>query len=78
MTELPAKLALVQVGETALRGPDGNWLPSTPLYILADPDALVDGLTEGEKNAADELGRLIGDMKHLNAILKGEQNEHQS
>jgi hypothetical protein len=40
----------IQVGVTALRGPDGNFLPSVPLYIRATPEA----------KAAEEA--LIGDI----------------
>lgn len=29
----------IQVGVTALRGPDGSFLPSVPLYIKATPEA---------------------------------------
>jgi|BioPla2DNA2_1021312.scaffolds.fasta_scaffold16687_7 hypothetical protein len=40
----------IQVGVTALRGPDGSFLPSVPLYIRATPEA----------KAAEEA--LIGDI----------------
>ena len=29
----------IQVGVTALRGPDGSFLPAVPLYIKATPEA---------------------------------------
>lgn len=78
MMQTPAKPALVQVGQTALRGPDGNWLDPVPLFILADADSLVDGLTDGERKAADDLGRLIGSMDNLKSILKGEKYDHEN
>ena len=43
----------IQVGVTALRGPDGKFLPAVPLYVEAD----------AQVEAAEE--KLIGDIGRL-------------
>ncbi|MBR0355578.1 MAG: hypothetical protein IJK35_09415 [Oscillospiraceae bacterium] len=46
----------IQVGEAALRGPDGNFLPAVPLYIRAG---------DCDEEAEEEL---IHDIGHLFAL----------
>ncbi len=46
----------IQVGVTAMRGPDGKFLPAVPLYIKAE-----DGAEEAEEE-------LIHDFAHLLAL----------
>lgn len=33
-TDLPKGMTLVQIGVTAMRGPDGKPLPGVPMYII--------------------------------------------
>ena len=44
----------IQVGFTALRGPDGGYLPAVPLYIKAEGDA-----PEAEEKLIEDLGTLF-------------------
>ena len=44
----------IQVGFTALRSPDGGYLPAVPLYIKAEEDA-----PEAEEKLIDDLGKLF-------------------
>lgn len=48
-------MALVKIGVTALRGPDGNFLPSVPLYAdIPDKEIQPSGMTKTEeKNMQD-------------------------
>ena len=50
------KEKFIQIGVTALRGPDGGFLQTVPLYIKAE-----DGAEEAEE-------RLIQDIGHLFAL----------
>lgn len=44
----------IQVGVTALRRPDGGFLPAVPLYIKAE-----DGAEEAEEALIDDIGHLL-------------------
>ena len=44
----------IQVGVTAMRGPDGSFLPAVPLYIRADDSAKT-----GEARLTEDIGRLL-------------------
>ena len=59
-------MALVKVGTTALRGPDGDFLPAVQLY--ADiPEAKIQpsGLTKTDEQACDMFLKLCADkIKH--------------
>ena len=44
----------IQVGVTALRGPDGNFLPAVPLYLKAE-----DGAAEAEEKLIQDIGHLL-------------------
>ena len=46
--------AFIQVGVTALRGPDGKFLPAVPIYIEADQQA-----EEAEEKLIGDIGRLF-------------------
>lgn len=47
-------MALIKVGTTALRGPDGNFLPSVPLYAdIPDKEIQPSGLTKTDEKACD-------------------------
>lgn len=49
-------MALKQVGTMALRGPDGKFLPSVPLYAdIPDKDIQPSGLTKLEEKNCDEI-----------------------
>ena len=49
--KLKASERLVQVGVTALRGPDGSFLPAVPMYIKVDAKDVSGktGLSKGEE-----------------------------
>lgn len=44
----------IQVGETALRAPDGSFLPSVPLYVKAE-----DVGEEAEERLIYDIGKLF-------------------
>ncbi len=44
----------IQVGVTAMRAPDGSFLPSVPLYIKATPEALA-----GQDALIHDIARLF-------------------
>lgn len=44
----------IQVGVTAMRGPDGKFLPAVPLYIKAE-----DGAEEAEEKLISDIGHLL-------------------
>ena len=44
----------IQVGETALRAPDGSFLPSVPLYVKAE-----DIGDDAEERLISDIGRLF-------------------
>ena len=44
----------IQVGVTAMRGPDGNFLPAVPLYIKAE-----EGAEEAEEALIHDIGHLL-------------------
>ena len=44
----------IQVGFTALRGPDGSFLPAVPLYIRATDEAIA-----GEEKFIRDIGKLF-------------------
>lgn len=54
---------LVQIGVTALRAPNGDFLPSVPMYIIEGgaQAAKATGMTAGERAACDELVRRMAD-----------------
>ena len=54
-------MAMVQVGVMALRTPDGEFLPATPIYKeIPDEDFnKKTGMTHAEERACDELAVLL-------------------
>ena len=44
----------IQIGVTALRGPDGHFLPAVPLYIKAEG-----GAEEAEEKLIQYIGHLL-------------------
>ena len=50
-------MALVKVGIIALRSPDGNFLPATPIYKELPVNER--GRTEQEEKATDEISNLL-------------------
>ena len=55
---------LVCVGQTALRAPDGSFLPAVPLYRIADVSEIhvdTDGLTVGESGLYDDIAAVFGE-----------------
>ena len=40
--ELKPNERLVQIGQTALRAPDGSFLPAQPLYIIVEEQLMTD------------------------------------
>lgn len=72
----------IQVGVTAMRAPDGSFLPAVPLYIRATPTAIAE-----EKKLTQDIGHLLAlRMKHYQeeaakaeaAILKKRRKKAQS
>lgn len=54
-------MALVRVGTTALRDPDGNFLPSVPLYAdLQDNEVEESRLTKTAEKSCDEFLKIFG------------------
>lgn len=52
-------MALVQVGIIALRSPDGDFLPATPIY--KDLPVNERGRTVQEEKATEEISRLLAE-----------------
>lgn len=46
--------SFVQVGVTALRGPDGKYLPAVPIYVEANKQS-----EEAERGLIEDLGKLL-------------------
>lgn len=46
--------SFVQVGVTALRGPDGKYLPAVPIYVEANQQS-----EEAERGLIEDLGKLF-------------------
>lgn len=51
-------MAFVQIGITALRAPDGTFLPSVPIYAEV-PKATDEGLAPVEDKTVGELSRIF-------------------
>lgn len=62
---------LVCVGATALRAPDGTFLPSVPLYIKVSDSAVnpKTGLTEGEEEMCDDIAAVLA--PHFKEYMDG-------
>jgi hypothetical protein len=55
---------LVQIGQTALRAPDGTFLPAQPLYIIvssADADQADERFSEGEGQAMTDVSGIFAE-----------------
>ncbi len=69
----------VQVGQTALRAPDGTPYPAVPLYIKVPDDSIdpATELAECEKELLSDIGGVLAPLfKHyMDAISKLEVNE---
>lgn len=52
---------LVQVGVTALRAPDGSFLPSVPLYIITDKSEIIPetNMTKSESGLYDDIASIL-------------------
>lgn len=48
----------VQIGVTALRAPDGTFLPSTPIYAEV-PEVTREGLTPTESGMIDDIAKIF-------------------
>ena len=76
------KEVFVQVGVTALRAPDGSFLPSVPLYIKA-PEEDVNpktGRYEGEEAAIKDIASVFADKfkQYADGIKKkGRDKKHE-
>jgi hypothetical protein len=56
------KEVFVQIGLTALRGPDGSFLPAVPLYVKADPaDVSPAGQYIGSEPALADVADIFAD-----------------
>lgn len=85
MTCIPSadgKLAFVQVGVTALRDEDGQFLPATPLFVAVERDDLnpCTGQAPGEEELvgnistilAEKFGTYVAGIRQLERIRKEE------
>ena len=61
---------LVQVGVTAMRTPDGKFLPSTPLYIFVQ-HLDKNGLTQFEKTGLANVSGFFADKRKEQKLKKG-------
>jgi hypothetical protein len=53
-------MPLVQIGIKALRAPNGDFLPSVPIYAeIAKTDITPSGITKTENDTIDELSRVL-------------------
>lgn len=55
---------LVQIGQTALRAPDGSFLPAQPLYIIvssADADQTDSRFSEGEGQSMTDVSGIFAE-----------------
>lgn len=71
---VPEAPMLVECGRMALRTADGGFMPSIPLYILADSRKLTDGLTDGQNQQAREIAQTIAGLAQIQSFThKGEE-----
>ena len=65
---------LVQIGQTALRAPDGSFLPAQPLYIIVEaaPDEPQDKLfSAGEEKLMTDVSGIFA--KKFAQYVQGQQ-----
>ena len=65
---------LVQIGQTALRAPDGSFLPAQPLYIIvaAEPDEPQDKpFSAGEEELLTDVSGIFA--KKFAQYVQGQQ-----
>lgn len=55
------KARYIQIGVTALRDAEGNFLPSVPLYILSNEDIEESGMTASEENLMHDISGIFYD-----------------
>lgn len=75
--ELQPNERLVQIGQTALRAPDGSFLPAQPLYVVVSASEVIPEteMSKGEGECladvagifAEKFGRYVKDTRALNA-----------
>lgn len=53
-------MTFVQIGVTALRAPDGTFLPSTPIYAEV-PFATNEGITPTENDTIDDIAQILAE-----------------
>lgn len=58
-------MALIQVGVTATRNPDGSFNPSVPIYAeVPDVEIRRDGFTHREAEAMDDFASRMAQLFH--------------
>lgn len=69
-------MALVQVGIIALRSPDGDFLPATPIY--KDLPVNERGRTTREEKATEEISRLLAEKfkEYIDGCRKAEHGQN--
>lgn len=69
-------MALVQVGIIALRSPDGDFLPATPIY--KDLPVNERGRTVQEEKATEEISRLLAKKfkEYIDGCRKAEHGQN--
>ena len=63
-------MAYIQIGVTALRTPDGEFLPSVPLFVETD-DLQKSGLTPTSENAIKEIAGFFVEKLNCQNQKKG-------
>lgn len=53
-------MPFVQIGITALRAPDGTFLPSTPIYAEV-PEVTREGLAPVESETIDDIAQIFAE-----------------
>lgn len=71
-------MPFVQIGITALRAPDGSFLPSTPIYAEV-PEVTAEGLAPQEDKAIDSLALLLAEKfkQYKSAVAAAERRGKQ-
>ncbi|SCJ79192.1 Uncharacterised protein [uncultured Flavonifractor sp.] len=69
-------MALVKVGIIALRSPDGDFLPATPIY--KDLPVNERGRTAQEEKATEEISRLLAERfkEYIDGCRKEERRQN--
>ena len=62
---------LVQIGQTALRAPDGSFLPAQPLYIIVEAEPQDKLFSAGEEQLMTDVSGIFA--KKFAQYVQGQQ-----